>query len=503
MKWRWSLFLTARKDRSSTGMCAETRKRYSGKPLVVVEFGSDWIKVAQVENSRGKGSISRLAVESTESLGSDLAKSLADVFKKHKFARSPVVICLPRQMINVRMLELPSTEPNEIADMVDLQIGKQTPYSKDEIVSDYRVTGSAKEGYTNVVLAIAQRIIARQRCQLLEEAGLEVSSVSASTEGLLNWYAAAGGDGGGCDALVDIDSFYSDFMVMSAGIPVFSRSILVGANNLREDFARWKEKLAREIQRSIESCQAESQGGVPRRILLTGAAHSAKEFAVYLQGFLGMTVECRDALASLSKPLPAAGGAGDGRADVSLTSIAGVALQPDGLEFNLMPDSVGVRKDLERRALGLTWFGALIMCTLLAFSVYATITFTMKKTHLNELENKLAETEPVKNRVARMKETLRLVDSREKPAFSAIAIMSDIHSRTPTNVLFDSIDMDVEKGQVVLGGLAGTRADVSVLVKNLLQSELFKEAKEQGASVLEKKTGKFAFKVICSREKKQ
>ena len=57
----------------------------------------------------------------------------------------------------LRILVTVDARQKEIADMVDLQIGKQTPYSRGEIVSGYRILGSIRDGYTQVMLAIAQR----------------------------------------------------------------------------------------------------------------------------------------------------------------------------------------------------------------------------------------------------------------------------------------------------------------------------------------------------------
>jgi len=167
---------------------ADIRKSYARKTGVAVEIGSDWLKIVQAEPGRRGVGVSKITLEPFDPAASTstLAQMLANALRRERFAKVPVTAILPRQMVNVRMLELPSTDFDEIHDMVDLQIGKQTPYSRDEIVSGYRLVRSVREGYSRVLLAIIQRTTLRQRYHVFEEAGVEVDRMTVSTEGVVN-----------------------------------------------------------------------------------------------------------------------------------------------------------------------------------------------------------------------------------------------------------------------------------------------------------------------------
>ncbi|NQT93314.1 MAG: pilus assembly protein PilM, partial [Lentisphaerae bacterium] len=262
---------------------------------IVVEIGNDWVKMAQMDSVRGGVNISRLHLEKFESLDDSVAEAMASASAKLKFAAIPVIGCLPRQMVNIRMLELPSTDPVEVADMVDLQIGKQTPYSKDEIVSDYRILGSQREGYSRVMLAIVQRNVLRHRFRLLEEAGLDVGRMTVSSEGVLSWCnaAVAAPEEGGC-AVLDVDSFYSDFAVIVDGRLAFTRSILLGANQLLADYERWKPKILEEVRRSLDIYRGESGGMDVGKLVLTGAGAGIAEMATDLGDHVGLQAEAVD-----------------------------------------------------------------------------------------------------------------------------------------------------------------------------------------------------------------
>ena len=66
--------------------------------------------------------------------------------------------------------------------MVSLQVGKQTPYSRDEIIFTYKMIGVSTAGYTKVMLVIARRNLVNARVEVLQKAGIEVEKVTMSSE---------------------------------------------------------------------------------------------------------------------------------------------------------------------------------------------------------------------------------------------------------------------------------------------------------------------------------
>ena len=215
----------------------------SGKSVVVIEVGGRWLKMARVDFSRGGVKMSRLHTARHDGDLAVVPEMISQAAVKLKLSRETVISYLPRQVVSVRLLDLPSSDPQEVSDMVDLQIGKQTPYSRDEIVSGYRVIGSDGTGYTRVLLGIVQRSLVRQRFGLLEAAGLNVDRMSISSEGLVSWHAANSVEPpaapGEADVVIDLDSGHADFMVIEDGQLRFTRSILVGADELTQEAEEW------------------------------------------------------------------------------------------------------------------------------------------------------------------------------------------------------------------------------------------------------------------------
>lgn len=467
------------------------------RTTVLIEIGSEWLKIIQAEPHRGGLGISKIHLEKVAGSSKSISDQVKAALRKGKFAKGRVISCLPRQMVTVRMLELPSTDHEEIGDMVDLQLGKQTPYSRDEIAFDYRVAGSGRDGYTRVMLAIVQRSTIRDRHYILEEAGVEVERTTVSAEGMLNWCAAAF-PRRSAGAVLDVDSSHCDLAVMVNGVLAFTKNISIGAGQLQAEPGKWREKLALDVRRSLETCENELPGVKLGKLLICGAGVNTDGLEKYLGDQVGIVTEAKGSLA-VAKKVPKKPLLDEPEyASASLTAIVGMAADPRNLEFNLVPDSVILRKELTTKAKSLTTLSMLTLSVLVFASLYATTELFLKKSKLGGLDRALAQSEPEVTAVTRMREIIRVAGERKDRKFTAINLLSQVHPLVPEKVIFDSVEIDAEKREMYLGGLAPTRPHVRVLVKNLEDSSLLCDVK-QTRSQAEK--GKIRFQIVCSLER--
>lgn len=467
---------------------------------MTIEIGNDWLKIMQAEPARSGLAVSRLYLENFDSSGPALSESISRAMKNSKFSKMPVIAYLPRQVVNIRMLELPSTDSNEIADMVDLQVGKQTPYSRDEIVSDYKIVGSDREGYCRVMLVIVQRSVLRHRFSILEDAGVEVRRMTVSSEGLLNWCRQAIEGADKATAILDIDSFYSDFVVVARKNMIFTRSILVGANQLNEDYDTWKDKLVREVKQSLEMCQSESHGKNPVRLLVSGAGPNFQGLSEYLGSHLNLPSDIMDSARSAEK-MPSQPSLKDAEyRTVSITPLIGTAMAPENLEFNLVPDFITVRKGLIQKAKMLTAFGILVMTFLVVSSLYGTLKLSFKRDTLNAIEQEIKAKEPVIREEKRMLEVIVIDRERRDSRLSMVNLITEIHKLTPAGITSDliAIDVEKEKAQVTVSGEGQSNDDVQTFRAKLEQSLLFRDVKDNTKTG---DGGAAKFQIECSLEK--
>ncbi|MBN1557398.1 MAG: PilN domain-containing protein [Lentisphaerae bacterium] len=472
----------------------------SRRMILGIELLADRFKLAQFQTAGGGLSLVKAHVEVFGTDDGSLAQRLAAALESEGFAKAPVLACLPRQVVTVRIIELPSTDPAEIADMVHLQMGKQTPYSEEEIVSDYRILGAGREGYSRVMLAIVQRTVLRHHYHTIESAGLTVARMSVSSEGILNWYRRAGNrpSGDAADVLLDVDAGSADVTVMAGGMPVFSRGILIGAEALAGGDDAPKAQLCQEAQRCLETCRAEAADLTVGKILLTGAGPKVAGLSGLLKEKLGVDVEARDAVAELVT----AGERPEDSGTASFTALAGMAAAPEDLAFNLIPGSVTLRRSLTRKAKGLTLFGILLMAVLVSASVYTSVRMSFKQARLNALQARYRATEADAREVERRHDLVKLVNRRRDARFAALTLLSELHNRLPPELALEEIVLDVERdaGQVRLAGNAAERTDVSALVRNLEASALLQNVQTEGTTSRDRETGRYAFRVTASLE---
>jgi Tfp pilus assembly PilM family ATPase/Tfp pilus assembly protein PilN len=475
-------------------MSTEAIRRPPRGGLVIVELGSGWVKLARVDYQHKKPVVTHLVVEPCELSGGKAAEVLRAAAKKAGVAQGArVVSYLPRQAVSVRILELPSRDPRELVDMIDLQAGKQIPYSRDEVIFDYRMTPSDRDGYSRVMMVVAQRSVLRQRYYVIEDAGLQVARMSVSSEGLLNWARAARIGEGQAAGVLDVDAVDSDFTVIGDGGILFSRGIRLGAMAIRENVERTRDSLADEIRRGLEISRSETRVNVAR-IVLTGAGIHAVGLAEGLSKRLGLPVETVDSLKVLREFVPTPDV--EGRlADVSLTVLIGAAVAAEDLQFHLVPDSVKARQDLVTRSKVLFRFAALFMAVLVAGSLFGVLKVSVRQQRLGILQQEVDRTDSQVREVERMRDVVRLVQKRTAARDVTLRVLAEIQRLTPDDVALDTIDIQAPEKALSIGGTALAMKDIRTLVGNLEQSALVKDAKEGSATSLDR-SQRYRFQLV-------
>lgn len=489
--------------RSGKRRVVRMKEAISGKPAVIIDIGGDWLKCALATGGRTGLCVSSLALRQVDTESSTAADDITEALDSADVRRHPAVGCLPRQMVNIRMLELPSTDPEEIDDMVDFQVGKQTPYSRHEIVFDYRILKCPREGYTRVMLAIVQRTVLRQQFALLEEAGLEPSHMCVSSDGIVNWLEHVGAAAGNGDATVvlDVDAESSELLVVSGGEPVFSRSIVMGAGQLLWNDAH-RDKLAREVRNSMDVCRGEMPDITVGKLVLTGAAARDEGLSDKLGTELGIVTESIDSL-DAARDLPASPDVRDeAYRNVSLTSLIGTALAPENIKFRLIPTSVELRRGLITKARLLTAFGILVIGALLLASSYAVARHLYLKERLARLGVLVEKTGRTAGEVSDMRDVVMVANARRETRFAVVNLLNAVHAAVPGDVDLASLvfDGDDESGEVlVIEGTAGTFKLVTTLVDALEKSPLLKGVVQKGSTTVDSR-GRQQFKIACALE---
>jgi len=474
------------------------------KPVVVIEIGNDWLKITENSPSSSGRCITKLYFMKLARIKESMAEAISKVFTDLKLNKQSVIICIPRHLVTVRILELPSIDPKEISDMINLQIGKQTPYSKEEIISAHRIIDTRREGYSKVMLVIARRNLISERVKVLQEAGIEVEKVVVSSESVYNWFGISYVPEVKLDSqtfiLIDIDSNYSDFIIIHKGKFVFSRNILIGANHLLEGQKKWQDKFIEELKHSIELYQSEERDTKIVKIFLSGAARCISDLDSSLSARLDLPVETTDPIKNIQIREDITVLKEEDFRFVSISGLLGASIKHKGLELDLTPTEVRVQKLMEEKRKHLTLMGILFTSIVMMVSLLLLINIYSKNAYLAQLKEKISKIENEANKVEKMRLQIALIEKRLDAKGSSINILNEIYKLTPRQIYFTNIDIE-EKKQVVLRGRAFAMSDVFKFITVLENSPYFKGAKTTYATTKREKDTEYAdFEIMCTCE---
>jgi len=477
------------------------------KPVVVVEIGNDWLKILESITFPLGGYIDKASFTKLAQIKESVAEAISRIFKDSKLNKQFVITYIPRHLVTVRILELPSTDPREINDMISLQIGKQTPYSKEEIVSANKIVDSEREGYTKAMLVIARRNLISERVETLRKAGVEVQKVAVSTEGVYNWFGAAYMpelklDDSQTVAIVDIDSNYSDFIAIRKKKLAFTRNIFIGANHLIQEQEPWQDKFIEELKRSIERYQNE-EGAVKvkiEKIFLSGAARCIKDLEHVVSARLDVPTEVADCLKNISVRKGFDVLKEDNLKLISVSPLVGVAIRHNELALDLTPRELRVEKVMEAKRKNLTVMGILVASIAMILSLLLSVNIYNRSAYLAQLKNKISQIEKNANKVEKMRMEIALIRERLDAKATSINILNEIYKLTPKEIHFTDINIE-EKKQAVLKGLAVAMSDVFKFVTVLENSHYFENVKTTYTTTKKDENTEYAsFEIICTHE---
>ncbi|MFH1199368.1 MAG: pilus assembly protein PilM [Candidatus Omnitrophota bacterium] len=450
------------------------------RALVTVEIGNDWLKIAEGK-SLGKGEFAfRFNFTKLAQISGSVSSAASNIFREMKLSKSEALIYIPRQLVTVRILDFPSVNPKEIAEMVNFQVGKQTPYSKEEVVSAHKIIGSDKEGYTKVILVIAKSSIINERLEILKSLGIRPKLVGLSTEAVCNWFnvvcAAQISPSYQTVIILDIDSNYSDFIALRKGKLVFTRSILMGANRLLGELKDWQDNFIEELTHSLQLYRDEEKDVKIDRIFLTGSAKQIKELDNLLAAKLDIPVTVIAAQNGLSANKGLTLLEEEQFRAFSVTALLGSIFRRQDLEIDLSGSHLRIQRMLEIRRKQLTLSGALAGFIVTLLSISLLVNVYNQRAYLLLLKSDIAKIENEAKEVEKARSGISLIEKRLDAKGSAVNILKNIHQLLPPQVYLSSLDIE-ESNKIILKGRGLAMSDIFNLVTILEKSRFFKNVK--------------------------
>jgi Tfp pilus assembly protein, ATPase PilM len=153
----------------------------------------------------------------------DIAAMIAKIIKDLKIKNPYIVAVIPLHLAITKNLEIPSLDAQEIREIIDLQSGRQTPYSREEIIVDYINIGTYRQSYTKILLVIVTRSAIKRQVTIIEKAGFVLKNSALLRRASVR-FAGAGRErsGAGHDRDYSCRCNFTDFYRRAAGDSDFS-----------------------------------------------------------------------------------------------------------------------------------------------------------------------------------------------------------------------------------------------------------------------------------------
>ncbi|MFH1476426.1 MAG: PilN domain-containing protein [Verrucomicrobiota bacterium] len=469
--------------------------------MVAVEIGSQWLEICIHRDGRFHETAPRLFLCKITDSGETASQAIARIFKENKIGRCSIIAYLPRHVIAaVRILKLPSTNPAEIKDMIDLQIGKLTPFSREEIIVSYRVIDVLPDGYTQIMLIIARRdSIVNGIIAPLRSAGISVDRVVLSSECVYHWFQAIGGhlpDPVPDDAaIIDIDTDYSDFLVVHKGRWLFTKQISIGAKQLGENQSDWPVKFGDELAGALERFHVETGQNTVQRLYISGAHCLNESRQGVIQARLGIPLERIDSILATSDTLPP-----EAVQTTSFSPVVGAAMAGQELALDLTPDELKIVKIMEEKHRQFTVTGILIAAIIMTISLMVILSLHFKQDYLAQLRAETSSLHRETAKVEKMRHDINLIKARLNARHSLVTLICEIIKLTPLDIFYTDLQIS-EQGAISLKGRAPTMSAIFLFVKKLEDSPVFVNV--QAARTTTKKDGNTEsceFEITCTRQ---
>lgn len=294
-----------------------------------------------------------------------------------------VLVANPSRLTTARLFTLPSTDVEEIRDIVHLQAEKHTPYAKEEIVTDFKIIDTQPGGISRVMMVISHQDVIHRALRIAQDMGWTLDRVGFELEGTVNAFLYAQEKLAKSKTpflLADINDEYTDLIVVHQGMPYFHRTVNIGCNHLIQ-VPESSSRFCGEVRRSIEAFEADDLGLAPEQVFLTGVVSQMQPNARQIGELLGVPTQVVDPYDGwkLSKELVTA----VAQETISFQSLMGMGTGAH--DIDLTPKSLKLHRTFEVRARTLVALGCQFMAVLLMMTCWLVGKAYQEEKYLDQL----------------------------------------------------------------------------------------------------------------------
>jgi len=473
--------------------------------ITVLEITETHIKLVQArEESQDNIKITKFLIENIPSgTDEDISKKLSNLIKKSNIKPTNLIIIIPRNLVTIRNVGLPSQDPAEIEQMVELQATRQIPYSREDIVIDNLIIGKDSSGYSKALLVIVHKDVIKRYLKIIDGIAARPALFTLSSQGVCNCYQVYQNKTKGIDqkttVLMDIDTVNTDICFFDNKQLIFSRSISFG---IREFDGENVENFLREVHLTLSTYRKEKIGQEISKIVLTPSSEYIKNLAKRLESDFSIPTEVLDPSIIVSRKKRLSLPDQIVKCEVSGSAILGFAVEKKGKIIDLLPSEIHKEQERGVKKKEFVFLGILLILTIVSVMSVIFTKIHKKEQYIKSLEASLKQTNPEAKNIAQTIKKLELIKQRLSPKVSSIDILYELYNILPENMAISVFGLD-DQGNLSLQGVALAMSDVYNFQDLLIKSVYFGNVEVKYASTRRTRKGELVDFRITSKITKQ
>lgn len=448
--------------------------------MMVVDLTGDLVKILLARRTADKILYEDVRQQKfSEGADEEISNFISQTARQWGLKSRQAVCMVPSKLFISKNVDMPSNDPEEISKIIDLQAGRYTPYSRDEIVIDYLCMTTAGQHYTNVLLVIVNRKLVDRYVQIFDRAQIMLSRIVAGSEAMAIQYRKLmpADQTSGALAGIHIASDFSDLTILDKREMVFVRSLPVGANHFRANYAGAQQSFNSELTKSIASYQDHGVGEPVRGLILSGMTAGLDTLESNIREFVPAMKDPSIPIRFFSYQKhftlgPAAAKALEAPDLDSSFELMSCVASEDSLKIDLIPKEIKIKRKFREGGREIITLGILIMTCLVMICVFLASKIYIKKDLINRLEETADSISPqarVLERASTKSRVLRnLIEYRGKGTYVFDKVTSLIGED-----LYLSIFSYDQEGKIHLVGTAQNMSGVFAFVTKLEDSGYF------------------------------
>lgn len=349
-----------------------------------------------------------------------LETALLDFVARHKVAEDEVATILPRHLVTVRILNLPTHDPAEAAHMIRFSAEEHVPYPLDELVVQQAILRKEPGGESKVMAVFAHKDVLKTHLAPLRKAGIIPSRVFLSTACLANAVAAVKVPAEGPYAVINLGSTGIEVLVFLGNKLLFGRGVASEQDWAQRgaDAGDADEEIAVEVRGSLSAFRRDSEDGEGANDIYLAADYpvAMSERVEALAAQTGK--EC--ASAYFADALIAGG------ATASLLTV-GAALGAQGrgtLDINLLPPAESRERVVQGAKVLLLRAGYAAGAVAAALVLLFAQAYWQRYSYILELEEQLRAVEPDARGLGEKQEQLSILRQQMKRGNSPLHMLA-------------------------------------------------------------------------------